>query len=191
VGTLLGDAWRLVRDTVEARVPAARALRGRDPALGGDYPAVFWLAWLASSATRVCDLGGQVSAAVRQHRRYLKIPDSVQWTVCPARFADADASDVLFACGASLERMPLPLHRRLLRLARKPVHVVVNRVPFDEQDPFQRILFRGGMERAGYELLDEWDNGRAGGLDFSGMYFRLGRTQLNALPSARSADARY
>lgn len=175
-------------DTADTRVPLLRGLHGSESSsgslLGGDYPAIFWSVWLAASADRIFDIGGDLSLKLYPYREYLGLPKWLEWTVYPeggsgarcrglaarpdepglhftAEFAPANGADVLLASGGALQRFT----HRIAGLRKKPLHVIVNRAPIS-------FGFRGGMEHMGYELCDEWDNGRIATCDYSGMYYR-------------------
>lgn len=186
-----------------------------------DYPVMFWMGRILPDLRRVFDFGGHVGLSYYAYRQYLPYPKGLEWTICDVAevvragrelagnesaqglhfttsFEDAEGADLLLAAG-SLQFVEEPLAERLGALRSKPAHVVINKVPLADGEPFvtlqnigpaicpyrifNRDDFRRGMEQVGYEVVDEWANPDLGCYipyhadrivhAFSGMYLRL------------------
>ncbi|TDP84709.1 putative methyltransferase (TIGR04325 family) [Aquabacterium commune] len=189
-----------------------------------DYPVLFWLreAFAGGSST-VLDIGGSIGNQYYAYQRYLRYPEALQWRVqelsafigqgrelaqqrgaaalsfsdaWPAEWLD---SEVWLAAGVLefMESQDLP--SLLARCARKPRHILLNKLPLSESPAFvssqnigfgsyvphhvfNRRDFIGAIESLGYELVDTWDvperSFQSLGFDedafdvYSGLYFR-------------------
>lgn len=159
-----------------------------------DYPAVFWMLKALKDSSSVFDYGGSVGISFYNWERYITYPEDIRWTVCevPAaasigekiaqdkgenrlhfttRFEDADGCDCLLASG-SLQYVDASLADLLRRLASRPKHVVINRLPLHGQRScvtlqnirwlaspyrvFQRDALLQELESVGYKLIDAW-----------------------------------
>jgi putative methyltransferase (TIGR04325 family) len=185
-----------------------------------DYPVLYWLARILPEARGVFDLGGNVGVAFYAYRKFLDFAPGLRWTVCEIAStvaagralaekrgksqlgftedrAEAAQADVFFTAGA-LQYIEEPLAEMLAGLARKPRHVVVQRVPLQEGERFVTLQNNGtwvvpyqvanegefiaGVTGLGYELVDQWPTWRSlqvaqrpfdRSAAYKGMYFRL------------------
>ncbi len=186
-----------------------------------DYPVMFWLASILRGERRVLDVGGHVGIAFYAYEPYIQYPNDLAWTVMdvPAvakrgrelarmrgrselRFVsdlgEAPPASVLLASG-SLQYIDEPLAAMLQRLPERPAHVVINKTPLYDGDPFitlqsigtafcpyrifNRSQFVRSLEALGYERVDTWENHGLGCSvaahtdkkirAYSGMYLRL------------------
>lgn len=191
-----------------------------------DYPVLFWLRQaFEQGGTTVLDIGGSIGNQFYAYGRYLSYPAGIQWRVqelsafiqqgrdlAQARgaqhslhFADdwpADwlSSDIWIAAGV-LEFMEAHSVADLLsRAARKPRHILLNKLPLTEaaafvstqnigfgsyvpHHVFNRQAFIAAIQAQGYEEIDAWEvpERSFGSLGFaqdafdaySGLYFRL------------------
>lgn len=187
-----------------------------------DYPVLFWLKGVLAEGCRVFDLGGHIGFQYYVYSKYLAYPAGMSWMVCDLpeitragedlaraeqrsgisftnRLEDACGSDVLIAAG-SLQYIESPSFSVLLSgLDRKPVHLLLNKLPlyhgrtfvtlqnggaaFHPQYVFNRDDFIKSLSDLGYELIDSWDvEARSGRIPFhpersfpyhSGLYMRL------------------
>ncbi|GAA0717971.1 hypothetical protein GCM10009105_25440 [Dokdonella soli] len=162
-----------------------------------DYPALFWFSkFLDGGQRRIFDLGGHVGLSYYAFQQYLDYPGDMRWQVhdVPAvmqsgralaaerdekgmlEFVDlaaADGSDVLMAKG-SLQYLDYTLSDLLLRLDKRPAHVLVNLTPMHSSRAFftlQHIViaicpyrigalpeFLASVRSLGYHLIDCWDH---------------------------------
>jgi putative methyltransferase (TIGR04325 family) len=188
-----------------------------------DYPCLFWLRRILDTNTRVLDYGGNVGVHYHAYARYLEYPAGLEWLVCElptmvtlgehiarqrnatnlsftTNFRQAEGSDVLIASGV-LQYIQEPLAERLASLRARPRHLLLNKLPLYDGEPFvtlqnggpvfapQHVFKRGeflsGLRTLGYELIDSWD---VPGLSchvpfhperavpmYSGLYLRLGK----------------
>ncbi|MEA3187644.1 MAG: hypothetical protein QOD99_1474 [Chthoniobacter sp.] len=160
-----------------------------------DYPVIFWLSRALEESLVVADFGGNVGISFYSFEKYLRYPCGVKWIVCdvPAvveegkklagaqgrdalvftdRFADCDGADVFLASGV-LQYLDMPIHQKLRTLSKLPRHLIINRVPLREGEPFVTLQamgtafcpyqifnaaeFIGGLTDLGYELVDRWE----------------------------------
>jgi putative methyltransferase (TIGR04325 family) len=192
-----------------------------------DYPVLFWFRSVWGDVRRVFDFGGHVGIAFYAYQRYLPYGDDLRWTILdvPAvvdrgrrlaeqraekrlAFTDklddaAEGADLFLAAG-SLQFVEEPLDAMLRKLQRRPRHIVINRSPFYDGEPFvtlhnngtvicpynvfNRDRFVASLQALGYELVDSWLNWQPGlncfvpfhpersVRDYSGMYLRLAST---------------
>lgn len=116
------------------------------------------------------------------------------------KFADASQSDILLCLG-SLQYIDEKLAEKIMRLKKKPEHVLINGTPLWEGSQFvtincigssycaymirNRKEFSSEMEAIGYELVDSWKNPNKRCIipfhddhsihSYMGMYFRLAK----------------
>ena len=187
-----------------------------------DYPAMLWLRSALRPGARVFDFGGNVGVSYYAYGRYIEYPEGLSWVVCEMpgmveagrRIAakegktnltfteDASAAsgaDVYFAAGVLQYIEGPPLAEVLARLAAKPRHVILNKLPLYDGEQFVTLQNSGAivtplyafnrgdfvkaMERLSYRLIDSWDvPGYTCFVPFhpgkhvpvySGLYFRL------------------
>jgi putative methyltransferase (TIGR04325 family) len=185
-----------------------------------DYPVLFWLSRLLPAARAVLDLGGNLGVAYYAYRRFIDFPENLRWTVCEVSetvragralakrkgeallsFTDqvdaAPETDIFFTAGA-LQYIEEPLAQILAGLAKRPRHVVVQRVPLQCGGSFVTLQNNGAwtvpyqvgnegtfiksVTGLGYELVDHWKTSRSLRVlahpltreaVYQGMYFRL------------------
>jgi putative methyltransferase (TIGR04325 family) len=189
--------------------------------LPSDYPVMFWLERIFETARSIFDFGGHVGVQFYSYQKYLDYPDELRWTVMdvPAimergraiaqergatklsfatDFADVAKHDVFFASG-SLQYLEAPLVERLEKLERLPRHLLLNKTPLTDGDPFvtlqnivhafcpyaifNRRAFTEPLFSLGYELVDSWEtpdmtcmlplNPERSVAAYSGLYLRL------------------
>jgi putative methyltransferase (TIGR04325 family) len=161
-----------------------------------DYPVLFWLRCLLRENPAIFDLGGHVGIQFYSYSRYLQYPADLRWKVCDLpeitkegqtlaaaeghtalsftnHLEDADGADILLAAG-SLQYVESPGFAELLSsLKRKPRHLLVNKVPLYDGDPFvtlqnggsafhpmyvfNRGEFIDSLASLGYRVIDTWD----------------------------------
>lgn len=164
-----------------------------------DYPVLYWLdKALARGVESVLDLGGSVGVHYFGYRRLLDYPPQLRWTVneVPAacevgrevaareqatglEFSDTldprrvDA-DVWLSCGALQYIEHGDPARLLAGCARRPRHILFNKLPLYAGEDFvtaqnlgehsfapmyvyNDARFIGDIERMGYRLVDRWD----------------------------------
>jgi putative methyltransferase (TIGR04325 family) len=181
---------------------AARMYDDRhDQVFAYDYPVLFWLTSILGRDARevqIFDFGGHVGLQFYGYQKVLPFPPGLRWRVCdmPAvveqgralatqrgvtdrlsfttSIADADGADVFIAAG-SLQFVQSPsLGQSLERLARKPTHLLLNKIPlrdgpgfvtlqnagtaFVAQYVFERRAFVDDLTRLGYEVVDRWED---------------------------------
>ena len=185
-----------------------------------DYPVLYWLARILPEARAVFDLGGNMGLAFYAYRRFVEFAPELRWTVGEIAStvragralaaergetqllftedrAAAGEADVFFTAGA-LQYIEEPLGEMLAGLERRPRHVVVQRVPLQDGEPFVTLQNNGswvvpyqvanerefiaGVEALGYELVNQWPTWRTlqvahrpfdRSAAYKGMYFRL------------------
>jgi len=189
-------------------------------AFPSDYPVLFWLARLLPELTSVFDWGGHIGVSYYTYQKYLDLPERLEWRVgdvhhiieagralaasrsataltFTTELSDADGFDLLFANG-SLQFVELPFSVSVERLARRPRHIIVNKLPayagetfvtlentihsFNPYRVVNREAFVESLTALGYSLVESWDNPdmkcriplhRERSLDsYSGFYFR-------------------
>jgi putative methyltransferase (TIGR04325 family) len=159
-----------------------------------DYPCLFWLGRILRTGSRVFDYGGNVGVHYHGYGKYLDYPADFAWNVCElpelvrlgeqiarergcrslrftTEFADAEGADVLIAAGV-LQYIEEPLADRLAMLRRRPRHLLLNKLPLYDGEPFitlqdgpvyvphhvfNRTDFVAALGNLGYELIDSWD----------------------------------
>lgn len=189
-----------------------------------DYPVLFWLREaFAQGSDTVLDIGGSIGNQYYAYQRYLRYPEALQWRVqelsafiaqgralaqqrqaTALSFSDAWPpewldSGIWLAAGVLefMEAQDLPA--LLARCARKPRHILLNKLPLSEAPAFvstqnighgayvphhvfNRQAFIQAVEAQGYALVDAWDVPERSfsslGCDednfdtYSGLYFR-------------------
>lgn len=189
-----------------------------------DYPMMFWLREAFGLGARsIYDFGGSVGVHYYAYQRYMSFPEGLVWRVCELPevcrigrelaakqspnglvfFDSADTSSIrddIWILGGVLEFLEgVRLDDMLSRAARKPGHLLLNKLPLHEGDDFvstqnigngsfvphyvfNRQRFIASIEACGYELKDSWgvperafQDPSNPGHDFeeySGLYFR-------------------
>ena len=208
---LSGYDHRVISEFYKARLDELNA---------GDYPVLFWLSRLLPKVRRVFELGGSVGVGYYAYCRYVPFPPDLKWTICElseavhvgreialdrneAHLDFTESHDVpgpidLYATFGALQYIETPFADILLDLAHRPSHLLINRVPMTDGDPFitlqnngcwfspykveQREKFVKSVENLGYELVDKWHMDRPNTFlvnlgdkvpTYHGMYFRL------------------
>jgi len=184
-----------------------------------DYPVLVWLSQAFEPGCRVFDLGGGIGQCYYKYREYVRYPEGVEWTVCDVESfaargpefareqnapnlhfttdrAAAEGATVYLTNGA-LQYIEPDLAEILSQLSSKPRHVLVNRVPLYEGDPYFSVQsslhsyvvhkvgnagqFVREMEALGYTTVDQWSLPRSMHVyfhperfvpNFRGFYFR-------------------
>lgn len=169
-----------------------------------DYPILVWLARAFETGSTVFDLGGNVGTAYYAYRKFVNFPKALQWTVCELPefcrrgeqiakergldclhftedFRQADGAQIFLTCG-TLQYLEKPLSAMLSRLAAKPRHLIIQRVPLYDGPSFytvqnigyafcayhiqnKRDLFES-LSRQGYRLIDSWSDSRTSRIPF-------------------------
>ena len=187
-----------------------------------DYPVLFWLRPLISQGGRLFDFGGHRGHHFYSYRSYIEYPEDFSWTVCEVPviakageelakekneshrlhfttdFCRADGVTIFLAAG-SLHYVEPPLAEALAGLRTLPQHLVLNKVPLYDGEPYvtlqnggvafhplhvyNRHEFVNSLHKLGYEPIDEWQvPTRHGRIPFhpeasfpvySGLYFRI------------------
>ncbi|MBV8629379.1 MAG: methyltransferase, TIGR04325 family [Silvibacterium sp.] len=184
-----------------------------------DYPVLVWLSQAFEPGCRVFDLGGGFGQCYYKYREYIRYPEGLEWTVCDvesfasrgpefARQQNADAlhftteraaadGSTIYLTNGALQYIEPDLPEILGQLSSKPRHVLVNRVPLYDGEPYFSVqsslhsfvvhkvgnttrLIRG-MEALGYSAIDQWTLPRSMHVyfhpecdvpSFRGFYFR-------------------
>ncbi|MDB5068411.1 MAG: hypothetical protein JWM18_4845 [Chloroflexi bacterium] len=162
-----------------------------------DYPVLFWLRPLLAAGVAVFDLGGHVGVHFHAYGRLLEFPPGLRWVVCemPAvveagrrlvaerdahglsfttSTAEADGADVLLASGVLQYVEGPPLAELLAGLSEPPRHLLINKLPLTDGEPFvtlqhagihfpavrvsNREAFVDSLRAVGYELVDAWED---------------------------------
>ena len=174
---------------------AAEFADRRERVLSFDYPMLFWLRELLREGCVLFDFGGHVGTHFYSYSRYISYPPGMRWVVyeLPAirkageelarergrgmlefrsNVADADGADILVAAGSVQYVESPPLAEMLSALARKPAHLLLNKLPlydgpqfvtlqngsvaFHPQYVFNRTEFVTALTALGYRLRDQW-----------------------------------
>jgi putative methyltransferase (TIGR04325 family) len=185
-----------------------------------DYPILFWLSQALGPDARVFDLGGGVGQCYFKYQRYLSYPQGLQWLVCDVEaftsrgpeFAreqnvtnltfttDRGAADgaSIYLTNGALQYIEPDLPEILAQLSALPRHVLVNRVPMYDGEPYYTVQssihsyvahkvgnisqLARAMASLGYERIDQWQLPRTLRVPFHperyvsnyrGFYFRL------------------
>ncbi|WP_164981313.1 methyltransferase, TIGR04325 family [Silvibacterium dinghuense] len=185
-----------------------------------DYPVLFWLNQLMHRDQTLFDFGGGIGQSFYVYQEhFLSIPDCFRWIVCDVHalaergrllarqrgesrieftedVALCSGVDLFLTCG-TLQYLEADLGMILSRIEQPPRHVLVNRVPVYEGEPyftvqhsthsyspykvFNRDLFLEQMKQAGYEKVEQWYLHRSMSIPFHpdksvpfyhGFYFR-------------------
>lgn len=185
-----------------------------------DYPALFWLSQLLPQNPNVFDFGGYLGISYYSFEKFLAYPQTLQWTIydVPAvvaagtklaeakgrrnlfftnSFERAEQSSLLLAFG-SLQFPERTLAEFLQPLARRPHHLLLNKLPLTEGKTFftlhnmgpalspyriaNREEFLQSLAALDYEPVASWENLEFGCSipfhpahsipAFSGMYLR-------------------
>jgi putative methyltransferase (TIGR04325 family) len=159
-----------------------------------DYPVLFYLERLLPGTTRLLDFGGSVGNLFYCYKKYITFREDLIWTVFDLPgvvergksigsqkgaqqikfthdMSEVDGCDIMLASG-SAHYFDEPIAKYLPNLKMKPPHVIVNRSPFTEGDPFaviqqgwswqipckihNRLEFIKAFEDVGYRLVDNW-----------------------------------
>jgi putative methyltransferase (TIGR04325 family) len=165
-----------------------------DNLLPSDYPVVYWLRKLIKPDSRIFDLGGHVGLLFYSSRKYLGSPGPSDWLICDLReiiaagrklanerrasglsftvdYARADGYNIYLASGC-LQYIDAPLSQLLAKLTTLPAHLIINRLPLSDGEPFitlqnigpvvcpyrifNRSAFVSSLCASGYELIDIW-----------------------------------
>jgi len=160
-----------------------------------DYPFLFWLDRILGQGSNVLDLGGNIGVHYYAYARYLEYPADLSWVVCElpnivrdgqriarerlahnltfiTQFSDAIESEILIAAGV-LQYIEESLAEQLSSLHQLPRHLLLNKLPLYEGEPFvtlqnsgpvyapqhvfNRTQFVTSLTDLGYELIDTWD----------------------------------
>ena len=160
-----------------------------------DYAIAFWLRSLLAQSSTLFELGGNTGITYYALERLLQYPASLRWLICDlplilqrgrelaaqrqarhlaftASYADADGCDLLLTAG-TLQYLATDLAAILAPLQRKPRHLLINRVPLSDGDPyvtlqdlgpvicvyrvFARRPFIASLLQLGYRLVDQWE----------------------------------
>jgi putative methyltransferase (TIGR04325 family) len=161
-----------------------------------DYPILFWLSRILGEHRQVFDFGGHVGLAFYGFESYLDYPADLTWTVYDVpsvlaegrKFAEqhpraalrfsGELSElaqhsVLHASGA-LQYVETPLAQQLEQLGARPKHLLLNKLPLYEGEPFvtlqntvhaynpyavyNREAYVASLEALGYRVIDSWDD---------------------------------
>jgi putative methyltransferase (TIGR04325 family) len=188
-----------------------------------DYAVLFWLRPLLLEISSIFDLGGNLGWSYYSFQKYLQLPENLLWQICdvPAvvargrdlaaerratnltfttEFSDGDGHDVLLTCG-TLQYLDRGLGEILGKLAQKPRHLFINRVPICDTPTFFTVQdigpsscpyrvsnaadFVESLRDLGYQMIDRWEcresslavvRHKERNLRFyTGFYFRLDR----------------
>lgn len=138
--------------------------------VASDLAAMFFLRDMLPSCRRLFDLGGNVGHLYYYYAPYLTYRDDLVWQVldlprnmergralalerrAPHLFfaegwPDASGADVLL-CSGAMHYFPRPLSGMVAELAEPPRHVLVNRVPLTDGEPFAAVQERPGFRVA-------------------------------------------
>ena len=198
----------------------------RDRLLGvypEDYPVLFWLRPIIREGCRVFDFGGHRGHHFYSYQSFIEYPKDFSWTVCEVPviakageelageknetyrlnfttdFRAADGATIFLAAGSLHYVESPPLADALGSLRIVPRHLILNKVPLYDGEPYvtlqnggvafhplhvyNRHEFVSSIYKLGYEPIDEWQvptrHGRipfhleASFPAYSGLYFRI------------------
>jgi putative methyltransferase (TIGR04325 family) len=170
-----------------------------------DYPILLWLSQILPSGHRVFDLGGGLGQCCYVYQKYIPFPADVRWLVCDVQAFDRRGREIaserkadflcftdnwqeadgfpIYLTNGTLQYLEPDLAEILRELRSKPQHVLVNRVPMYDGEPYYTVQrgrhlcncpahyfpykvmntgrFIRGMEEIGYEKVDQWNLPRA------------------------------
>jgi len=159
-----------------------------------DYPVLLWLTQAFEPGSAVFDLGGGFGQCYYKYQELVRFPEGLRWVVCdvesflsPAReFAsqrnatnlsfttDRSAAEdcSVYLTNGALQYIEPDLAEILGRLSSRPRHVLVNRVPWYDGEPYYTVQsskhsfvahkvsnaaqFIRDMEALGYRTVDQW-----------------------------------
>ncbi len=161
-----------------------------------DYAVLFWLKGLLDERSFVFDFGGHVGVSYHGWRSYLDYKPGLRWLVhdLPAivkvgaelarerpsagleftsTIGDARGCTILLSAGA-LQYVDLSLTQLLTEVGSQPRHLIVNKLPVYDGEPFvtvqstgrafhpyriyNRAAFVAEAAALGYRVVDEWQN---------------------------------
>jgi putative methyltransferase (TIGR04325 family) len=186
-----------------------------------DYPVLFWMKSLLKERLVVFDYGGNLGISFYSYRTLMPYPNTLRWVICDLPeitklgkeiaknnesvglsftncFEDASSADVVIAAGA-LQYIEEPFWASVSRFKKKPPHVIFNKVPLYDGEPFvtlqntgvsfcpyqiyNREKFINAMSQVGYDTIDLWKtpdfpckipfNPKRSFDAFSGLYLKL------------------
>jgi putative methyltransferase (TIGR04325 family) len=167
-----------------------------DKANQSDYAVLFWLKGILDHRSFVFDFGGHVGVAYHGWRRYLDYRPGMRWLVqdvpaivkvgaeiarerpSPGLEFTSDVADAhgctIFLAAGSLQYVDESLPALLARVGSLPRHLIVNKMPLYDGDPFvtvqstgrayhpyriyNREAFVGEITALGYRVVDDWCN---------------------------------
>jgi putative methyltransferase (TIGR04325 family) len=173
----------------------------RDELFLYDYPFLYWLCRILRPDSYVFDIGGNTGVHFMSYRKRLPHWEQLRWEVCEvpvivdegkrfaeregysdrltftSEFNDADGKDVVLSAG-TLQYIDMSLADMLSALDNPPQHILVNKLPLYDGEPyvtlqnggvhfiaqrvFNRAKFLGELTELGYQLSDHWvDNSRS------------------------------
>jgi len=159
-----------------------------------DYPVLLWLSQALEPGSKIFDLGGGFGQSYYKYQEFLRYPEGLQWQVCDVKsfmsrgpeFArqqnvtnltfttDRGAANgvSIYLTNGALQYIEPDLAEILSQLSSKPRHVLVNRVPMYDGEPYYTVQsskhsyvahkvgnisqFVESMEALGYETVDQW-----------------------------------
>lgn len=190
-----------------------------------DYPVVYWLSnAFRQRAKTVFDIGGSVGVHFYAYQKIMSYPAGLRWTVCEtpqivavgreialqtpgAGLSFTDTlhsayldSDIWISAGALQYIEHGQISSLLAACERKPVHIILNKLPMYDGDDFvstqnlgkecyapfyvyNKRRFIGNVIALGYEVVDTWSvperdlylpgHSERSFSSFTGIYFRL------------------
>lgn len=161
-----------------------------------DYGLLFWLQRILAPDSFIFDFGGHVGVSYHGWRRYLDYGPRLRWLVhdLPAitRVGEALAAEssnpglaftntisdgrdcTIFLTAGAIQYADRSLPSVLAELGRLPAHLIVNKIPLYDGEPFvtvqsagksfhpyqiyNRAAFVSGITALGYRVVDDWMN---------------------------------
>jgi putative methyltransferase (TIGR04325 family) len=161
-----------------------------------DYAVLFWLRRILGPGAFVFDFGGHVGVSYHAWRAYLEYPADLRWVVhdlpaitrageeiarerpSPGLSFTNDLGDArgctIFLAAGSLQYVDRSLPQLLDDAGVRPRHVIVNKLPLHDGEPFVTVQAAGrafhpyqisnrselvsGMTALGYRAVDDWMN---------------------------------
>ena len=159
------------------------------------YAVLFWLLRLMRDDTSIVDLGGSIGLTYYRYQRFASLPAKARWSVVEMpkivaegrRVAVREAAtalqfetaieavrdcDILLSAGA-LQFMEHSVPGLLDRFAKKPAHIILNKVPLIAGEAYwtlqnygpaitpnrvyNEVEFISYFENAGYAMKDRWN----------------------------------
>jgi putative methyltransferase (TIGR04325 family) len=160
-----------------------------------DYPMLFHLAPVMPGVRVMFDLGGHFGLHYTAYRPYLTYRPDLRWVVCErpevasrgeelrrqkgldqlsfvTDFSRGEGADVLISAGC-IQYVEKPFVTQIAELARRPPHVLLNKIPVFERETRVTLQNTGwsfspcwllnreelvaGMRALGYQLRDAWN----------------------------------